>query len=75
MGLFPNKILNIVGDHYSGVFDDKDRYPVGKVSMTWKKDWIGSIGHDGYVKFFNVEVLRDREKASNFHDDDDVDEH
>lgn len=66
--MFPNKILNIVGDHYPGVYDDKDRYPVEKVSMTWKKDWIGSIGHDGYVKFFNVEVVRDRVKIKKKYD-------
>ena len=63
VGLFPNKILRIVGDHYENESPD-EHYPIGRVAPSYDRAWAGSVSHDGYVKFYGTTIDRDRAKQA-----------
>ena len=51
VGLYPNKLLGVIGDH--------DDFPVERLRISGDGKLLGSCSHDCLVKFWSLEGLLD----------------
>eukprot|EP00047_Mylnosiga_fluctuans_P001972 m.222635 g.222635 ORF g.222635 m.222635 type:complete len:393 (-) comp10797_c0_seq1:820-1998(-) len=49
VGLYPNKLLGVIGDH--------DDFPVERIRLSGDRKLLGSCSHDRTVKFWNLDGL------------------